>query len=487
MLLVRGEDGEVRAFANSCRHRGHELLPCGQSAREKAIVCPYHAWTYSLSGSLQGAAGFRKVRGFDFGEWGLAPLPVAEWHGLVFVDGSGGAAGSLTEALAKLDELVAPYEPERLVTAGEHRYDAAANWKTLTENYHECYHCPSIHPELCRVSPPKSGENYAADGAWIGGWMDLRDGMETMSLSGSSGGVPLRGLDAHGLRTVIYVNIFPNVLLSLHPDYVMTHRLIPVAADRTTIECTWAFAPEAVAQARLRPGLRGGVLGHHQQAGLVRVRVGAAGPGLAARLPGAAVPRRGRGVLLRHCHRPGLPRAVRLEPGTVNTVTIFDIPVKTLDGEDSSLGATAPGAALLVVNVASQCGLTPQYTALEKLHEQFASRGLTVVGFPCNQFGGQEPGTAEEIAEFCSTSYGVTFPMFEKIEVNGPGRNAIYDVLTATPDANGEAGDIQWNFEKFLVRPDGTVAARFRPRTEPDSPEVLAAIEENLPADYYLG
>ena len=92
VLLVRGEDGEVRAFANSCRHRGHELLPCGQSAREKAIVCPYHAWTYSLSGSLQGAAGFRKVRGFDFGEWGLAPLPVAEWHGLVFVDGSGGAA-----------------------------------------------------------------------------------------------------------------------------------------------------------------------------------------------------------------------------------------------------------------------------------------------------------------------------------------------------------------------------------------------------------
>ena len=115
-------------------------------------------------------------------------------------------------------------------------------------------------------------------------------------------------------------------------------------------------------------------------------------------------------------------------------MTIFDIPVKTLDGEDSSLGATAPGAALLVVNVASQCGLTPQYTALEKLHEQFASRGLTVVGFPCNQFGGQEPGTAEEIAEFCSTSYGVTFPMFEKVEVNGPGRNAIYDVLTATPD-----------------------------------------------------
>ena len=167
-------------------------------------------------------------------------------------------------------------------------------------------------------------------------------------------------------------------------------------------------------------------------------------------------------------------------------MTIYDIPVKTLAGEDSSLGSLS-GRTLLVVNVASRCGLTPQYTALEKLHEQFAPRGFAVVGFPCNQFGGQEPGSAEQIAEFCSTSYGVTFPMFEKIEVNGPGRHPIYAELTVTPDANGEAGDIQWNFEKFLVRPDGTVAARFRPRTTPDSAEVLIAIEKNLPAGYFLG
>jgi glutathione peroxidase len=162
-------------------------------------------------------------------------------------------------------------------------------------------------------------------------------------------------------------------------------------------------------------------------------------------------------------------------------VTLYDIPVKTLSGDDSSLGALA-GKTLLVVNVASKCGLTPQYAALEALHERLADRGFSVVGFPCNQFMGQEPGTAEEIEQFCSTTYGVTFPMFEKIEVNGDGRHPIYEQLTAVADASGEAGDVQWNFEKFLLGPDGTVLARFRPRTVPDDPEVLAAIEKHLPA-----
>jgi glutathione peroxidase len=160
-------------------------------------------------------------------------------------------------------------------------------------------------------------------------------------------------------------------------------------------------------------------------------------------------------------------------------VTVRDIPVNTLAGQPSSLGDVDAGT-LLVVNVASRCGLTPQYAGLEELHKKFAGRGFSVVGFPCNQFGGQEPGSAEEIAEFCSASYGVTFPMFEKIEVNGTGRHAIYDVLTAAPDTGGEAGDIQWNFEKFLVGRDGSVLARFRPRTTPDSPELVAAIEASL-------
>lgn len=164
-------------------------------------------------------------------------------------------------------------------------------------------------------------------------------------------------------------------------------------------------------------------------------------------------------------------------------VTLRDIPVNTLPGQPSSLaGSDLAGKTLLVVNVASRCGLTPQYAGLEELHKQYADRGFSVVGFPCNQFGGQEPGTPGEIAEFCSTTYGVTFPLFEKIEVNGAGRHPIYSELTAVPDGDGEAGDVQWNFEKFLVGPDGAVLGRFRPRTTPDAPELVAAIEASLPA-----
>jgi glutathione peroxidase len=160
---------------------------------------------------------------------------------------------------------------------------------------------------------------------------------------------------------------------------------------------------------------------------------------------------------------------------------IHEIPVKTLDGQESSLGSLA-GQALLVVNVASKCGLTPQYSGLERLQERFGGQGFSVVGFPCNQFAGQEPGSAEEIQTFCSTTYGVTFPLFEKIDVNGEGRHPLYAELTKAADAEGAAGDVQWNFEKFLVSADGEVLARFRPRTEPEDEAVVKAIEAALPA-----
>ena len=160
-------------------------------------------------------------------------------------------------------------------------------------------------------------------------------------------------------------------------------------------------------------------------------------------------------------------------------MSLYDIPLHTLSGADTSL-ADYKGKTVLVVNVASKCGLTPQYEGLERLQKRYEDRGFTVLGVPCNQFGGQEPGTAEEIESFCSVTYGVTFPMLEKLEVNGETRHDLYSELTQTPDAEGAAGDVQWNFEKFLVTPQGTVAARFRPQTQPESAEVVAAIESQL-------
>ena len=160
-------------------------------------------------------------------------------------------------------------------------------------------------------------------------------------------------------------------------------------------------------------------------------------------------------------------------------MSLYDIPLNTLSGAETSL-SDYKGKAVLVVNVASKCGLTPQYEGLEKLHEQYAGRGFAVLGFPCNQFGGQEPGTAEEIETFCSTTYGVTFPMLDKLEVNGDNRHPLYSELTATRDAEGNSGDVQWNFEKFLIARDGTVVARFGSSVAPESKSLVEAIEREL-------
>jgi Rieske 2Fe-2S family protein len=246
VVLVRGDDGQVRAFYNVCRHRGHELVPCGAAAsRRNAIHCPYHAWTYSLDGSLRATPRFDEPPGFDKADFGLVPVRAEEWHGWVMVNVSGDAP-PLAEYVGALDEIVAPYECERLVATTTHEYELGANWKLPLENYHECYHCPAIHPELCVVSPPASGDNYDLPGAFIGGTMDLEPHAETMSMTGASGGVVLRGLDATLRRQVIYVGVFPNLLLSLHPDYVMTHRIEPRSPSRSWVECQWLFAPEAV-------------------------------------------------------------------------------------------------------------------------------------------------------------------------------------------------------------------------------------------------
>jgi Rieske 2Fe-2S family protein len=243
-----GQRGRLRAFANVCRHRGHELLAGGDTGRGRVVVCPYHAWSYRLDGSLLAAPGMRDAPGFDATEHGLVSLPLGIWHGFVMVNASGDAP-PLDQHLGALDELVGPYRPEAMVAVASHEYLPDANWKVLCENYHECYHCPRIHPELCRVSPPTSGRNHDLPGAWVGGSMDLREGATTMSFDGR-GGVPIDGLAGERLRTVEYLHLLPNLLLSLHPDYLMTHLIEPLAPGRSRIVCTWHFPREAVE----RPG-----------------------------------------------------------------------------------------------------------------------------------------------------------------------------------------------------------------------------------------
>ena len=224
----------MSAPGSRAARRGGDLGP-------RAVVCPYHAWSYDLGGALLAAPGFRDVVAFDPDRHGLVPLPVEVWHGWAFVNGLGDPATSFADHLGAVAGLVAPYAPEELVLGATHDYVVAANWKVVTENYHECYHCPLIHPELCQVSPPSSGSNFDLSGAWVGGSMDLCDGAVTMSLDGRSDGRPIDGVDP---RRVLYLGLLPNLLLSLHPDYVMTHRMTPLSPMETRVECSWYF-PDA--------------------------------------------------------------------------------------------------------------------------------------------------------------------------------------------------------------------------------------------------
>jgi Rieske 2Fe-2S family protein len=240
-VLLTFDGGTVRGFANVCRHRGHELLPSGGSADRRAVLCPYHGWTYRLDGALATATGMRDVAVFDPASHGLVALPVAVWHGWLFVNAAGGAP-PFEEYVGGLEDLIAPYRPATLVLGARHSYDVAANWKVIVENYHECYHCPLIHPELCRVSPPSSGDNWDLPGVWVGGSMDLRPRADTMSFDGSSGGTFIDGAPR---GTVRYVGLFPNLLLSAHPDYVMAHRLEPLTPALTRVECSW-YVPAGV-------------------------------------------------------------------------------------------------------------------------------------------------------------------------------------------------------------------------------------------------
>lgn len=248
VLLVRDRDGELGAFANVCSHRGHELLPCGAATVRGVVQCPYHAWSYELDGSVRKAPHVGHDVGLD--QLGLVPVGCAQWGGWVFVNVDR-EAPAFAEHLGVLPELLANWQTDQLAVAVTHEYVLQANWKLACENYHECYHCPLIHPELCQVTIAASGDNFRTEaGAFIGGTMLLADHAETMSMDGRLVGEIRPLLTAEQRRQVIYLNVFPNLLVSLHPDYVMTHRVEPLGPTSAQIECQWLFAPEVVA----RPG-----------------------------------------------------------------------------------------------------------------------------------------------------------------------------------------------------------------------------------------
>ena len=244
VLVVRGSDGTLRGFYNTCRHRGHELLGAGERRSLRAIKCPYHAWVYRLDGTLGAAPRFGDVEGFRTQDYPLIDARVEIWRGWLFVNASGDAPG-IADAIGNLEEVVAPWEPERLFIGAAHHYEVEANWKTITEHYHGFSHRPSIHPELGAVTRPNPDANAPHDGLWVGGSMALQDFAQTMSLTGASAGARIRGLSDAQACEVTYVGLFPNLLLSLHPDYVMTHRIEPLEPGRTRVECQWLFPPEA--------------------------------------------------------------------------------------------------------------------------------------------------------------------------------------------------------------------------------------------------
>ena len=244
VLLARDQDGTLRAFSNVCRHRGHILVEPGDAIDARQIRCPYHSWAYRFDGELRTAPLLTQTDDFEASQWGLVSIRAGTWMGWAFLDPSG-VAPDLTATFGNASELLARYEPERLRLGARHAYEVKANWKLVTENYHECYHCTSIHPELCEVTPHDSGADHQPTGLWCGGTMYLKDHASTMSLSGESLGVAFRLLEDGHLREVVYVGLWPNLLVSAHPDYVMTHRIVPLAPDRTFIECDWLWAPDS--------------------------------------------------------------------------------------------------------------------------------------------------------------------------------------------------------------------------------------------------
>ena len=252
VIVVRGRDGKVRAFHNLCRHRGTRLCEERAGQFKNAIRCPYHAWAYGFDGSLLAAPSMDAIVGFEKADYPLHPVAVAHWEGFVFL--------SLAAEPEPFETVYAPllgkfglYHLPALRQTSRIDYDVCANWKLMFENYSECFHCPSVHPSLVKLSPADSGANDLVSGPFLGGYMEVKPEKGSMTLSGNACSLPVGDLPAEERHRVYYYSLFPNMLLSLHPDYVMVHTLWPESPARTRIECEWLFHPDAAAHPDFDP------------------------------------------------------------------------------------------------------------------------------------------------------------------------------------------------------------------------------------------
>jgi Rieske 2Fe-2S family protein len=251
LIVLRDPKGDLRAFYNVCRHRGTRLCEARSGQLGAAIQCPYHAWTYGLDGRLVGAPHMEKAEGFDKSDYSLHAARLAVWEGLVFVN--------LSETAAPLEEVFAPligkfthWNLSKLRSARRIEYDVRANWKLIFENYSECYHCPLVHPALSKLTPYDSAENDLCEGPFLGGFMPITKG-KSLTMSGNACALPVGDIKAEDHQRVFYYSIFPNLLLSLHPDYVMVHLLWPQSPERTLILCDWFFHPDSFDRPDFRP------------------------------------------------------------------------------------------------------------------------------------------------------------------------------------------------------------------------------------------
>ncbi len=272
VLILRDKAGRVRAFHNTCRHRGTRLCETASGNVGDRIVCPYHSWTYALDGRLLGAPSTADIEGFDKADYPLHAIHVGLWEGFVFVNLAADPQ-PFEEAFAPLMGKFRRFNLPALMTARRIEYDVQANWKLLFQNYSECYHCSPVHPALVKLSPATSGENDLFEGPFLGGFMTINENADSMTMSGRSCGVPVStALDPDDHQRVYYYSIFPNMLLSLHPDYVMFHTLRPAGAQRA-IDHVWLDVPRGYApRSAIRSSRRRQLLGHDQPPGLAHLR-----------------------------------------------------------------------------------------------------------------------------------------------------------------------------------------------------------------------